>query len=153
MKSKGSSGIVGALIRERREALGISQRALGQSFEPPVTTQFISNIERGVTPLPPTHIGVLARALHIEEAELRAALEREYSARLGIKLGLEGSEARSPEAGAPKLPTSLTVTPEEYALFRAILDAYRIADPKNRDRFLTLCESVIGLSRPKNSSE
>ena len=40
--------LVGAFIRQRREALGLSQRALGLLFSPPVTTQFISNVERGV---------------------------------------------------------------------------------------------------------
>ena len=45
--------LVGNFIRQKREALGLSQRALGQKFTPPVTTQFISNVERGVTPLSP----------------------------------------------------------------------------------------------------
>ncbi len=58
-RSLKGTGIVGAFIRQRRETLGLSQRALGQLFQPPVTTQFISNVERGVTPLPPVHISTL----------------------------------------------------------------------------------------------
>jgi hypothetical protein len=47
--------LVGTFIRQKRESLGISQRALGQMLTPTVTTQFISNLERGVTPLPLNH--------------------------------------------------------------------------------------------------
>ncbi|MBC7396603.1 MAG: helix-turn-helix transcriptional regulator, partial [Bdellovibrionales bacterium] len=39
---------VGAFIRQKREEKGFSQKELGQKFEPPVTTQFVSNLERGI---------------------------------------------------------------------------------------------------------
>jgi transcriptional regulator with XRE-family HTH domain len=61
---------VGEFVRSKREELGMSQRELGKCFDPPVTTQFISNIERGVTPLPPIHVPVLARVLKVSESEL-----------------------------------------------------------------------------------
>ena len=74
--------LVGDFIKKRREDLGISQRSLGLGFNPPVTTQFISNVERGVTPLPPIHVPVLAKALSTDEAEILALLEKEYAMRL-----------------------------------------------------------------------
>src|SRR3954470_22236072 len=80
--------IVGNFIRERREALGLSQRALGMLFTPPVTTQFISNMERGVTPLPPAQVPTLARGLSVAEGEIMSLLEREYAAKLSGRLGV-----------------------------------------------------------------
>src|SRR5688500_18638486 len=79
--------LVGNFIRQRRESLGLSQRALGLMFTPPVTTQFISNVERGVTPLPPVHVPILTKALLVSEDELMSLLEREYVLKLSGRLG------------------------------------------------------------------
>src|SRR4051812_50030016 len=79
--------LVGNFIRQRREALNLSQRALGLLFDPPVTTQFISNVERGVTPLPPVHIPTLAKALATNDTEIMLLLEREYALKLNGRLG------------------------------------------------------------------
>src|SRR3954469_23353077 len=81
------SKLVGEFIKERRKAMGLSQRALGQMFNPPVTTQFISNVERGVTPLPPVHIPILAKALTTNEVEIMLLLEKEYAVKLNGRLG------------------------------------------------------------------
>src|SRR3954468_24483763 len=80
--------LVGEFIRKRREMMGMSQRALGMLFDPPVTTQFISNVERGVTPLPPAHVPVLAKAISVEEKEIMALLEKEYAMKLSGRLGI-----------------------------------------------------------------
>src|SRR5262249_42119630 len=79
--------LVGNFIRTRREALGLSQRPLGLLFTPPVTTQFISNVERGVTPLPPAHIPTLTQALNVSETEFMALMEQEYAYKLSGRLG------------------------------------------------------------------
>src|SRR6476469_7925558 len=102
--------LVGNFIRQRRETLGLSQRALGLLFNPPVTTQFISNVERGVTPLPPTHIPTLTNALKVSETEIRALLEREYSAKLSGRLG------RSPDAenGNGSTQPELSIAKPDY---------------------------------------
>jgi len=84
--------IVGNFIRQKRQALNLSQRDLGQLFTPAVTTQFISNVERGVTPLPHSHVGTLARVLNVREEELMGVLEREYVAKLSGRLGKEEVE-------------------------------------------------------------
>jgi len=133
--------LVGAFIRQRREAVGLSQRALGLLFSPAVTTQFISNLERGVTPLPPAHIPTLCRALQISEAELLALLEREYSAKLSGRLGKEGAL----DAGTGG--SSLAVDPRDLAFMRNLYDAYRGADDKTRAAFETVCESILKLSK------
>ena len=88
VKSTQKPKLVGAFLKRRRETLGLSQRALGQKFEPAVTTQFISNVERGVTPLPPAHIPTLCEALRLDEKELMNILEQEYSAKLMGRMGI-----------------------------------------------------------------
>lgn len=139
--------LVGSFIRQRRESLGISQRALGQLFEPAVTTQFISNLERGVTPLPPNHIGTLSRALQVPEAELTGLLEREYAAKLSGRLGKPMETAplthSTTEAAAPHLP----VSSQDYAFMKTLYDAFRVADRKTRITFATVCESILNLPK------
>src|SRR4051795_11899745 len=87
--------LVGNFIRPRRETLGLSQRALGLLFTPPVTTQFISNVERGVTPLPPAHIPTLTKALNVSETEFMGLLEQEYAYKLSGRLGKADASAVS----------------------------------------------------------
>ncbi len=128
--------LVGSLIRSRRESLGLSQRALGQLFTPAVTTQFISNIERGVTPLPPVHVATLARALQMPEAEITALMEREYTFKLSERLGRPGEAGN----GAGALPVS---SPEDLAFMRSLYDAYRRADQKTKDAFANVCVSML----------
>src|ERR1700747_3131669 len=112
--------LVGNFIRERREALGLSQRALGLLFSPPVTTQFISNVERGVTPLPPAHVPTLCKALMVSEGELMALLEREYTVKLSGRLGRV-------DDGAPQLiennHPNLVISTTDYEFMRSLYDA------------------------------
>jgi len=77
-----STSRVGQFLKEQREKLGISQRALGLLFNPPVTTQFISNIERGITPLPIAHIGTLVTHLKLREGDLLRVLEEDFSEKI-----------------------------------------------------------------------
>lgn len=138
--------IVGSFIRQRREALGLSQRALGQLFNPPVTTQFISNLERGVTPLPPNHVPTLTAALSVPEAELMGLLEKEYAMKLSGRLGKAGAPLVATDGTNPGAPTLLVAT-QDYAFLKALYDAYRTADKKTQQAFATLCESVLSLPK------
>ena len=136
--------LVGALIRKQREALGLSQRALGQLFNPPVTTQFISNVERGVTPLPPAHVPTLTQALKISEDDLMALLEREYTLKLSGRLGrTNGANGHDPVAG----DGALLVLHSDHEFMRNLYDAFKRADMKTREAFTTACESVLSLSK------
>ncbi len=144
---------VGKFIRERREAAGLSQRALGQLFTPPVTTQFISNIERGVTPLPPVHIPTLSNALKINEAEITNLMEREYTHKLSQRLGRtpQADGGMSPYAAAMGAST-LPVTSADYPFMRNLYDAYSRADEKTREAFATVCISILKLPGSGSSS-
>src|SRR3954462_2435209 len=101
--------LVGSFIRQRREGLGLSQRALGLMFEPAVTTQFISNVERGVTPLPPVHVPTLTKALMVPENELMGLLEREYVFKLFGLLGKTKGKTTGSEFSPPAPPQLLVL--------------------------------------------
>jgi transcriptional regulator with XRE-family HTH domain len=151
--------IVGNFIRQRRETLNLSQRALGLLFDPPVTTQFISNVERGVTPLPPAHVPTLTKALQVSESEMMGLLEKEYTLKLCGRLGLP-NETQVPR-GAVVIPMSsavpahaslassnlphLPVSAPDYEFIQSLYEAYRTADPKTRQTFAGLCQTVLGL--------
>jgi transcriptional regulator with XRE-family HTH domain len=140
--------LVGGYIRSRRETLGLSQRGLGLLFTPPVTTQFISNVERGVTPLPPAHVPTLARALNVSDSEIMNLLEKEYSAKLNERLG-------RPEGGSPPMGDSpgisgsglgLTIAPGDLVFMQMLYNAYKQADPKTKQTFADVCQSVLKVS-------
>jgi transcriptional regulator with XRE-family HTH domain len=142
--------LVGAYIRQRREVLGLSQRALGLLFTPTVTTQFISNVERGVTPLPPVHVPTLAKALSVEESEIMSLLEKEYSAKLTERLGHH--DAGSSHEPAPHVIPGLTMKPADADFMKDLYRAYQAADPKTRQTFDTVCETILNVSKTRSSA-
>jgi len=134
----------------------MSQRALGLLFSPPVTTQFISNVERGVTPLPPTHIPVLAKALATSDSELMALLEKEYALKLNGRLGRPGGELENLGGEPSPIIPSLVVSNTDFDFMKSLYDSYRGADTKTRQAFATVCESFFksksGVSSSSSSS-
>ena len=139
--------LVGNYIRSRREALGLSQRALGLLFTPPVTTQFISNVERGVTPLPPAHVPTLAKALSVSDSEMMNLLEKEYSLKLNERLGRPEAPLNGPESiEALSHSLGLTIAPGDLAFMQSLYNAYKQADPKTRQTFAIVCESILNVT-------
>ncbi|HUP56568.1 MAG TPA: helix-turn-helix transcriptional regulator [Bdellovibrionota bacterium] len=143
--------IVGNFIRQRREALGLSQRALGLLFTPPVTTQFISNVERGVTPLPPAHIPTLTKALGVGEAEFMSLLEQEYAYKLSGRLG-KGDSVPTSLITAPNGGGALPVAETDYPFMRTLYTAYVQADPARRQQFANAVEKILGGQSSSSSS-
>jgi transcriptional regulator with XRE-family HTH domain len=134
--------LVATFIRERRKSANLSQRDLGKLFSPPVTTQFISNVERGITPLPLNHLPTLHKVLGIEEAEILGLMEKEYALKVSVRLGkIEGMRS----GVIPQLPSEneIYVAPEDLEFMRALYSSYRRADKKTRQIFHGLCESVL----------
>lgn len=130
--------LVGNFIRQRREAAGLSQRALGLLFDPPVTTQFISNVERGVTPLPPTHLPTLVKALAVNETDILNLLEKEYATKLSGRLGKFTNETD----GADPF-VGILVAESDREFMKHIYEAYRNADDKSKLAFIAACSTVL----------
>lgn len=120
---------VGAFIRQKREDKSLSQKELGQMLEPAVTTQFISNLERGVTPVPAAHIQALVRALGIQEPELMALMEKEYAAKLTHKIAGQSS------FGSSDAPSVVVVPKNDEEFFKWLLQNYNTLRDHDRDIF------------------
>ena len=141
--------IVGSFVKQKRNEQGLSQKALGALFTPAVTTQFISNIERGVTPLPVAHLGVLAKALKVSDSEIKALLEKEYAFKLGSEVSslANGSgEIHNSVSGNLSNP-SLKVQENDLEFMRSLYEAYRLSDSPTRQTFATLCEGLLKVPR------
>ena len=131
-----TQNVVGTFIREKREAAKLSQRSLGQLFDPPVTTQFISNIERGVSPLPPVHVATLVRALKIQESELLQALEQEYAVKISSRLGRT-------DAPLPGSVAHLSVPVDGAEYFRRLSEAFAKADVEQRNKIRQAIQQIL----------
>ena len=135
--------IVGNFIRQRRETLGLSQRALGLLFTPPVTTQFISNVERGVTPLPPAHIPTLTQALKVSVVEFMGLLEQEYARKLSGRLGKDTVPTSLLTGAASSSAGGLPIADADFAFMRNLYQAYQSADLPARQQFASAVEKIL----------
>jgi transcriptional regulator with XRE-family HTH domain len=131
---------VGAFIRQKREDKGLSQKELGQKFEPAVTTQFVSNLERGITPVPAVHVQALVRALEINEQELMILMEKEYAAKLTHKIAGHGME---PSSDAPAV---IVVPKAEEAFFKMLVQNYNSLSESDRAQFKSQLKGLFELS-------
>ncbi len=140
MMSK-SPNWVGAFIRQKREEKHFSQKELGQKFSPAVTTQFISNLERGITPIPAVHIQALVKSLELNEHELMALMEKEYAAKLTHKIA--GQHMEHSGAGAPAI---LVVPKQDEEFFKFIAQSYNNLSDVDRAQFRAQIQSWFELS-------
>jgi transcriptional regulator with XRE-family HTH domain len=134
---------VGEYLKNKRKSVGLSQRALGQLLTPPVTTQFISNIERGVTPLPTDHIPTLSKLLSITEQEMMNLLEKEYLQKLSHKLGRSDLAQSSNEPHTLNGAPVVIVSQCHHEFFSKLYAAFQSAEPKDQQLFIGVCESVL----------
>lgn len=61
---------IGGRLRQRRLALGISMREVGEQMDPPVATQQISKFERGENRIAAAQIIALSKVLGMSPAEI-----------------------------------------------------------------------------------
>ena len=133
---------VGAFIRQKREEKGFSQKELGQKFEPPVTTQFVSNLERGITPIPAVHIQALVKSLSLHEPELMVLMEKEYAAKLTSKIA--GYHTDSP--GHENAPAVLVVAKHDEVFFKSLIQSFNNLSDVDRAQFKGQIQSWFELS-------
>ena len=136
--------LLGDFVRAKRQELSISQQNLGQLLVPPVTTQFMSNIERGVTPLPCHHLKALASALKVKESQLTTLLESEVKQKFMGKLGKAVS---SPE------PYLIDSQGKDAELLKRIYAAYQAADRITQKTFAEVSATLLKIKPLKDPSE
>ena len=131
---------VGSFLREKREAKGFSQQELGQKFVPPVTTQFVSNLERGITPIPAPHIQSLVRALDLNESELMVRMEKEYAAKLTHKIAGQSFEHQG------DAPAVLVIPRHDEEFFKWVVQSFNNLSDADRAQFKAQIQSWFELS-------
>lgn len=131
---------VGSFLREKREAKGLSQKELGQKFVPPVTTQFVSNLERGITPIPAPHIQSLVRALDLNEPELMVLMEKEYAAKLTHKIAGQHFEHQG------DAPAVLVIARHDEEFFKWVVQSFNNLSDADRAQFKAQIQSWFELS-------
>lgn len=125
--------ILGNYLKSKRELVGLSQKILGSKMNPPVTTQFISNIERGITPLPMAHFKAMADALSIPPRELVDVMEAEYSSKLQ-ELVIDKD---------PKI--SVRVSEQEKPFLESFIQSYLKANSEKKEIIRKTLESLLEL--------
>ena len=80
---------VGMLLNRYRERHKLSLKALGASFSPSVTPQFLSRVEGGHSPLPTYHIETLVRVLGVPQGDLIEALTLDFETKLKEQLNVQ----------------------------------------------------------------
>ena len=126
--------------KHKREEKHLSQKELGQKFTPAVTTQFVSNLERGITPVPAVHIQALVKGLDINEHELMALMEKEYAAKLTHKIAGQHSEH------AGDAPAVLVVPKHDEEFFQFIAQSYNNCSDVDRAQFRAQIQNWFELS-------
>ena len=133
---------VGSFIRQKREEKRLSQKELGQKLNPPVTTQFISNLERGITPVPAVHIQAIVKSLELNELELMALMEKEYAAKLTHKIaGHHGEHGTTGDA-----PAVMVVAKQDEEFFKFVVQSYNNLSDVDRAQFRGQIQSWFELS-------
>lgn len=112
---------VGSFIKELREKRGLSQADVARMLSLK-TAQSISNIERGVSPLPRAKIKRLADILGVKKAEIVGVVMREMQERVSRAAGVQ---ARSLMMG-PEF------TNEDFALLTSLAERMRAAKSAER---------------------
>ncbi|GAA1826588.1 helix-turn-helix domain-containing protein [Microlunatus capsulatus] len=133
---KTGSTVLAQLIRNRRQQLGMSRQDLADVTGVPYST--VAQIETAYRGLSPGRLGVIARALQLDPADLYDVLASEPSPTSTRAEGTRPSQAagrdddswytnpaylaatRAPEAAAPSGPPAVPALPESDIVSRAV---------------------------------
>lgn len=111
---------IGSYIKELREKKGLSQADVARLLSLK-TAQSISNIERGVSPLPRAKIKRLADILGVKKGEIVTMVMREVQDRVSKAAGVQGKSVVIGE-----------LANDEAVLVNALVD--RLRDAKTSER-------------------
>lgn len=125
--------IVGQFIRDMREKRNLSQGDVAKLLSLK-TAQSISNIERGVSPLPRAKIKKLSEILGIPKSDLMSVALREVQDRYAKAAGV---------AGVPAL-TNEGLNREEQSLVSTLISELRDSDGTRKTELKLAIRKVLG---------
>lgn len=88
-----ASGAAAQLISDKIKEKRMTYFDVSQSFTPPVSAQFISNLSMGISPVPKNRIKDLSKILGIEIDTLADAMVEDY--RSVLYNAIDSSESRA----------------------------------------------------------
>jgi transcriptional regulator with XRE-family HTH domain len=124
---------VGTYIRQMREKRGLSQGDVAKLLSLK-TAQSISNIERGVSPLPRTKIKRLADVLGVRKNEIVTIVLKEVRDRYSKAAGLTGS--------AVVITSGLA--PDEFSLIDTLAEKLREARAGEKAQIKKQMKRILG---------
>ena len=129
--------LVGQFIREMREKRNLSQGDVAKLLSLK-TAQSISNIERGVSPLPKAKIKKLSEILGISKSDLMSVALREVQDRYARAAGVAGGNVITPEG----------LNKDEMALVQTLVSEFRGSDGDRKTELkLALRKVLVGATR------
>ncbi len=126
--------LVGQYIREMREKRNLSQGDVAKLLSLK-TAQSISNIERGVSPLPRSKIKKLSEILGIPRGELMTIALKEVQDRYARAVGVNSAGMVLAQEGLNK---------EEQSLVSTLIDELRDSDMDRKTELKLAVRKVLG---------
>jgi len=129
---------IGSFIRAHRKKLGLTQVQLANALSYD-NYQMISNIERGLAPLPKLKISKMAELLQVSE---QAIFETTFK---GQKLGADPDVRMLFERGASQQSSvmSITIDREEEPEFYRIVTKFRKS--RKKDKFIRIATILLDI--------
>jgi len=127
---------LGVFLRKKREAMGVTQKALSQKLGLG-TCQFISNIERGVSEIPFNRIGLYAETLQLNAKELTKMIE-------------EVLNKKTEKKTSTKL-YGAAVNNDEDPFIIKFIEAWQQADEKDKENVKVLVSRFLNIKEKKDS--
>lgn len=137
---------IAELIKSRRQKLGLTQQELASALGY-TTYQIISNVERGLAPIPKYKLMRLAQILKLNEKEL---LEATYK---GKKIGHDADfrslfeRARGARSSTTTIVIDRDVDPELFQIIR------RLKESPLKDKFIAMASELLGLEIEKKGDQ
>ena len=128
---------LGVFLRKKREAVGITQKALSQKIGLG-TCQFISNIERGVSEIPSNRIGLYAENLQLNAKEL-------------TKMVQEVINKKTEKKTSVKLYCA-TANNDEDPFIVKFIAAWQEADEKDKESVKVLVSRFLNIKEGKKDN-
>ena len=125
--------IVGQFIRGMREKRNLSQGDVAKLLSLK-TAQSISNIERGVSPLPRAKIKKLSEILGIAKNELMSVALREVQDRYARAAGVNGAATLAPEG----------LSREDVSLVQTLISELKESDTGRKTELKLAVRKILG---------
>ena len=133
---------IGTFIRDLREKRGLSQGDVAKLLKLK-TAQSISNIERGVSPLPRAKIKRLAEVLGVKQNEIVMIVLQEVQDRYSKAAGVQLKVQKAAKPALPGFMSSTTLSTDERALLKTLAEKLTAAKSSQRSQLKLQVKRIL----------